>query len=217
VTCGPNNRAASIDWSSDLAGLKMQLEFERSRTMTMSTTNKKKGRTWEHNRSFSAAGTRTVEWGAVDASATTDLVREKSVVSSVNRKIQAKNKKGETKSIDLVVKTAEAAPLKVRVERDKTSKELKKKTIKSGTIVATRNADGRVEGTFSDVVLTFDGKECVGESGSVVTKFYNEGSEEAVKTLKLTIDGGVYTIKDEVSGEEKELAEIGCDAEDLAN
>ncbi len=218
VTCGPNKRAASIDWSSDLAGLKLQLEFERSRSHSTKMTNKKKNKTKEHSRSFSASGTRTIEWGAVDSAESTALVREKTVSSNVNRKFNAINKKGETKEVELSVKTAESAPLKVRVVRDKTTKALQKKTIKSGTIVATRNKDGRAESTFADVVLSFDGTECVGESGSIVTKFYAEGSDVAVKSLKLTLDGGVYTLTDGDSGDDKgEIAEIGCDAEDFAD
>jgi len=218
VTCGPNKRAASIDWSGDLAGLKLQLEFERSRSHSSTMTNKKKNKSWEHSRTFSASGSRTVEWGAVDASDTDGIVREKTVSSNVNRKFNAVNKKGEKKDVEISVKTADSAPLKVKVVRDKSTKALKKKTIKSGTIVATRNADGRAEATFADVVLSFDGSECVGESGSVTTKFFAEGADAASKSLKLTLDGGVYTLTDADSGEDMgEIAEIGCDAEDFAD
>ena len=220
VLCGPNNKAALIDWSGDLAGMKLDVSFERSRSHSISMTNKKKGKekTWEHSRSFSASGNRKIEWSAVDAAVTTAIVREKTISSNVNRTVNVTKKDGSKEELAFAVKTSDDAPLKVRVERDKTTKALQKKTIKSGTIVATRNTDGRIESSFSDVVLSFDGKECVGDSGSVVTKFYAEGSAEPVKQLKLTIDGGVYTLTDLVTGEEKgELTEIGCDAEDFAN
>ena len=220
VVCGPNNKAAAIDWESDLAGMKLDLTFERSRSNAVSITNKKRNKTFERSRSFSASGSRTISWGTLDT-ANTDasiIVREKTVVSNVNRKIKAVNKKGETNDLEFSVKTAADAPLLVRVERDKTTKALKKKTIKTGTVVATRVTDGRIESTFSDVVLTFDGDKCVGDSGSVLTKFYAEGGTEAVKSLKLTIQDGVYSLTDALTGEDKgEIDAIGCDAEDFAN
>lgn len=218
VACGSGKKAAAIDWKSDIAGLKLDLSFERSRSHVVKMENKKNGKSFEHSRSFSASGTRSVVWGAVDStSSSSDIVRSKNVTSSVNRKFKAKNKQGEEKEVELTIKTKDLAPLSVVVERDSSTMALKKKTIKSGTLVATKNSDGRMESSFSNVVLTFDGKECLGESGSIETKIFAQDSEEPVKTLVLSIDQGVYTLKDSSSGEEKEVDSIGCDAEDFAD
>jgi hypothetical protein len=219
VECGPGGKSAKIDWKEeDLAGLKLDMEFSRTRSVESTMVNNRRGTTRTTTSSFSVSGKRSSLWGeVVDGAEQGFIVREKTVTSSVTRKLSAKNSQNLDRNLEFTVATAENAPLQVRVSRSISTSSVDSKLIRSGTIVASRVGDGRIETSFDNLLVKYSAGECAAASGSVTTKIFKEGSAEADRELKLTVTDGEVTLVDVSTGAEVEEFQFdACDPEDMA-
>lgn len=212
-----NGKSVNVDWSSDISGLKVHVDIDRALSVTGTLTHKRTGRTLTVNHSMSSVGTRDVEWlTSVEDEAAGTITRTKHVSSSMNRKEEKQNSKGDKQTLDLTVETKSDAPLAITSVRDATTLALKSKTIHSGVLVAKRAGDGSMESSFTDLQLDFTGDTCALSSGKVVTAFYKEGSDTAEKTLELVIVDGVATLTNVDTGDEIADFELpGCDTADF--
>ncbi len=212
VKCAAGKKHAALKFA-DMQGVSLDATSKRSRASELIIENKKKGTSVTRGVKTTAEGTRHIDWSATTvAGATTTL--EKTVTSSMKRTLEAKNKKGETKSLAATVATKDGAPLSIAVERDTATGDAVSRTIKSGTLVAT-NADGtRVETTFTNVKYTKEGG-CLAASGKIAGTVFAKDAAEAAATWAIDFD---TEAKDLVTSDGKELdfSPDGCDLDEAA-
>lgn len=217
MECNTNGRTAKIDWKN-VAGLKLSLVFERARARLWEMTNKKTNVTTSFSHSFSAIGSRLVVWDSQIAKPddATSIVRHKTITSTAKRTLQTKKKDGTATQMNFEIATKDGSPLSIEVVRKAVDLSLVSKTIQSGVLVAKNGGEGRVETSFDTVKISFASGECQVLSGSIITKIFADNSDNAVKTYKLTIDGGDYSLVDVATGDEKTDFDLpGCDPEDF--
>ncbi len=217
LDCTAGNHV-KLDWNSDISGLKLDVDVNRSHSVSDSVTIKATGKTLSRERSFTSQGTRHIAWiSSAEDAAADSITREKTIASSMKRTMHIENAKGDIKDMEMTLSTQENAPLNVVVVRKKSDGSLITKTIKSGVTIGARAGDGKVESTFSNLVMMFDSGKCSLQSGQVTTAFYKEGNETAVKRLQLEGSDGSFTLKDLDSGEEIEDFELpGCSIADYS-
>jgi hypothetical protein len=75
-------------------------------------------------------------------------------------------------------------------------RQIRSKTISSGTTIATRAGDGKIVSSFANLKLTFDSDDCRVESGEMTSKIFAEGASEPSKIFLLSASEGDYTLKD---------------------
>lgn len=204
----------NVDWKSDVAGLKLVANVSRSLENEHTLTHTS-GRSVERSVTIKAEGQREIEWLASEE-ADGLITRDKVVKSSMTRSVKTDNSKGVEKDLNFTVETKEDAPFEIQVVRNASTLALQSKTIASGTLVATRANDGRVESTFENLKMTFADGACQLATGKVTASFFKEGSDSADKSYELTIVDGVATLKDVNSGEEIEDFDLpGCSLSDF--
>jgi hypothetical protein len=182
-----------VSWidSAQVNGLKLVASIDDSATITTDltgTTRKGETITLKLERTRTAKGTRTVTHSD-HATADTAFSFVRTVESSVERTVSGTRKTPGSKtgtesfSIALTNATAASAPLKIKTEISKTTKDWTTKTIQSGTFVSTSTAKKqRVESTFSNVV--FNSGECTPVSGTISGKVFE--AEAAADATPLT-------------------------------
>jgi len=215
VACSESGKTAKIDWD-DVAGLTLDLTFNRSRSRESTMTRLRDGAVTTRSRSFSASGTHQVAWSAQQSGDDgSTITREKVITSSATRSVSALNKQGKATDLKLMVVTKDGSPLTVAVVRSGDQK-LVSKTIRSGVIVTSREGDGRMEMTYTDLKVDYTSGSCKLASGSVDLAVYGEGASAPTKTYKLAFTADDVSFVDVSTGETSDMDLPGCDPEDFA-
>lgn len=199
------------------AGLKLQLETERSREFKRVVTTAK-GAEKTLSKSFSLKAKRTVEWVAINDTADA-LVRQKKI-SSVEAARSIKVEGAKSGDIDTTIKVKVGTEgLIVTVKRDPGTRELTSKLIESGEVIATLDDGGEVKTSFKNLLFSVSEGKCALESGSFssISKPKDSEARAAITCnadAELTDDGKLQCT--DASGEVVEVEPPLCDPEDAA-
>jgi hypothetical protein len=216
IPCSTDGKHAKIAWKENLAGLKLNVDFSRSRTKSMEFTNIKKNVTKTIAQTSSFKGTHEVTWVQADkADDTTSTYRKKSITTNVERTLKLKNKAGEEKSFIQTVTTKTGAPMVVSVVRSATDLSLTSKTIESGTVTAKNKDESWVETSYTAVKVSFADGKCTFDSGTMNTKFFEKGATTAAKSVTVAFEDGAGTATDDATKETREFEAPICDPEDI--
>lgn len=210
---GCNGKIADIDWRS-VNGLALSLTFSRSRAL-VDTVNSVKTRSI----SFDASGSRDFTWTDKTSSDDTALTstRRKTITSNVVRTFSVTKKDGTTQDLKLTTAAPSSEPLHVTVIRDISDLSLLSKTVDSGMLVATDKAGGSVQSSFSALKIDYSSGTCSPVSGSIVNKFFAQGSTTASATLTATFSDGLGTVTNDKGEEVGTIEQDNCDPEDNAS
>ena len=219
VECDDNNKRAAINWNADdISGLSLSVNVSRTKSSDTTRTKKSDESTMELSKSSSSKGTRTVEWASHTENGDDTFTRVKTVVSSMEH-TKSISKDGEDLEMSFTVATEENAPLEISVTRNASTKDLVSQLISSGTLRSTESSGAYVLTSFSNYSLEFTDDECTPVSGSLTSVFYEEGSEDPIKTLELVVADGEYTLTDTTDSSNPEVVEDFdydlCDVQDF--
>ncbi|MCX6119027.1 MAG: hypothetical protein NT027_15940 [Proteobacteria bacterium] len=196
-------------------GLKLAVEFNRSRTTAITATTTKTTADW--GKTYAAIGTREVTWSSNTSTSDTATYyyRNKSVKSSAKRTLSVKDKNGASTTLSLQIDTKSDAPLSIQVERKVSDNTVVSRTIQSGTMITT-NTDGSIEAAFKDLKVSVTSGVCSVASGSATFTFKDVGGT-TLKTYTLSVDTSTSEpiLKDDAGTEVEDFAIDACDAEDL--
>ncbi|NRA64808.1 MAG: hypothetical protein HRU19_10030 [Pseudobacteriovorax sp.] len=206
VNCHENGIHADIDLtSSDIAGLSLDVQFDRSRNWSMSQTNKNNGQERSRTVSFEASGTRSVLWTDHQDLDDGTFLRSKSIQSQAERTRTFKTASmEEEKTISLSIESDAEAPLVVSTIRDSSTLALLSKEIVSGKLTSTSDAGNQLIVEFSNYKREFSSSSCLVTSGSVTASYYQSGSEDPLKVIQIDITDGVVDAKDVTDAENHE-------------
>lgn len=211
ISCNTAMTYAKVPWGDNtkIDGLQMIQTFDRTRNFAR--TFSRNGQTIKSRTdNFTAKGTRTLTWGTGTV-ADGLLTRVNTLTSDVIRNKTFTKGNGGEASITMTVKTMNDAPIQVEVVRTSISPwDIQTKTVKSGTIQATRDGGGRAEVTFNDVVFDLrdtNVNKCLPTSGSITGKYF-ESADATTPSHTFTITFGASTS----SG--VSISRDGADAED---
>jgi hypothetical protein len=215
VKCDSTKKRVNLA-GADLKGyeLAVAIKSEKTDDRSLTKTTKKGEETIARKSSRSSQGTRTVKWTNV-ANDQSKLTIDKQVTSSMERKMSATNKKGESKSWESTVKTGENAPLLITIIRDSKTSALISRTVKSGTVVGVAKDGTRVETKF-DNVLYEKAKKCDATSGKITGAIYAKDATTPSVSYTITFTGSEPTVEFS-DGKTYDLNLDGCEfAEDEA-
>ena len=197
VLCNSDNTYAAINWGADdISGLGLEVTIDRSKSVSATRTKLSDESVVSRSKSYSASGNRSVSWISHNDNGDGTFTRVKSISSSMSRSSEIDSSDGENVSLSLSVATVEGSELQVTVVRDSTTRELQSKLISSGSLRASEDSQAYVITSFEDYLINFSDDGCTPFSGKLTSNFYEEGTEEAIKTLELTVDNGSYTLMD---------------------
>ena len=204
VDCSEDNKYAQPDLENEFANTSLDITFERSKTRTSSVTHKQSDKTKNRSRSYTASGSRKINFTNWVDNGDETITVERYVESSVERSHTI----GE-ENFSIKLETVPEKPMLIESTKTKSSKQLVSKTIHSGSLKATTNDDTYTISEFNELKLSFENDECSFTSGSVTTAFYQKEDADAdadadadgdgmelVKTLTLEIADGDYTLTD---------------------
>ncbi|MES2746073.1 MAG: hypothetical protein V4655_11640 [Bdellovibrionota bacterium] len=195
IGCSTNLKHAVVDFSADLSGLKTDVAFERKSERKASITSKK-GSVTSRSANAEVQGTRSISWISQTVAAGS-VLRSKIVSSSATRTQTDVAKDGTTTVREYTIGTASDKPLAIDVTYSSvTAAAPSSRLIKSGTILATTTGKGRVESTFSNLLVSFSDSSCQPESGKIRSSVYAEGSEEASVIIEIEAANGSYVATD---------------------
>lgn len=183
-------------------GLKLQVNFERSRSLTLEGQTKKGS--FSRERHIKAAGERKFSWLShkVEGDKVTNRAE---IISSVTRNLTYKDSAGKDKSIEMKVETDTQSPMVI--EREKIKGEFSKLTIISGKMRRTGKEDSTVSLTYDNVVYT-SSHRCNAESGKIYgTVTDASGSQNSSFTIDFA--SGMTTVT-HVNGKSSEFVPEGC-------
>ncbi len=194
VKCDASKKRVNLA-GADLKGyeLAVALKSEKSDEQSLTKTTKKGEETIARKSSRSSQGTRNIKWTNV----TNDqgkLTIEKQVSSSMERKLSATNKKGESKAWESTIKTGEGAPLVITLVRDSNTSALVSRTVKSGTVIGVAKDGTRVETKF-DNVLYEKAKKCDATSGKITGAIYAKDATTPSVSYTITFTGSEPTVE----------------------
>lgn len=224
VTLACNGAATHVqlNWANDTVvnGLSVTQTGTRGRNATRTITLSS-GLTRTKRNVFTAYGTRSVSWATGDGVSGVTVSRTKTISSNVTRQGTVTDRDGSDQTFTTNVKTATGAPLVVNVVRSSSAPyTLKSKTVKSGTVVATRSGNDRIEFAFADVVYDLTSSTpCLPASGAVTVNYYSpDTATDATSTYTVTFgastDSGVSITESGGSAVNfEEYAPSGCDLE----
>jgi hypothetical protein len=218
LTCSSSSGTVVIDWTNSalVNGLKLDITLDKSFERTQTVVNSGSataGKTKTAN--YSVTGTRNVVFATATASSADVVTIQKTITSSVTRKVTFTNYKGDEKEFSVTLSTKTGAPLIVTVDRSRTDGTLLKKTIVSGTIVVTSSDGSSIQVSFSNLVFNFTSSErCLPKSGAAsVTSYNKDGSVEATFTISFStslLSGVSLTLE----GQSRDLTDFvpeGCE------
>jgi hypothetical protein len=170
LACNPSGKHAQLDWkdSALISGLEGTLSFNRKfdREMTDGKGNSKK-------LSFEAIGTRSIKFlSQENSSDAANIIRVKEVTSDVVRKGTRDlsiNGEIKNKSMEHSVKIEAAAPLKIKVTRDASTKAWKEKLIESGIVKSELVGVRKVSTEFTNLLFKKSEEACTPVSGKLVS------------------------------------------------
>ena len=195
IACNNPSTAAAIDWTSDgISGLSLAVTVERSKTATISRI--KNDTEISRSKSFTTTGTRQVQWTSHTDNDDGTFTRVKTVSSSMARNSSGTTREGEEINLSLTVESLDGQDLSITVVRNSTDLSLVSKEISSGALKSFSDENAYVVTSFENYLINFDSESCAPVSGSVLSKFYEEGTEEPVKTLQLSVVNGEYSLED---------------------
>jgi hypothetical protein len=214
VACNAPGTGAAVNFQSP-DNLKLDIVFERSRNDTMTYTGPRVTRT--ASKSFTSSGSRSISWSNTEpSSGSGTYFRNKSVViKDVKQSLTMTDKSGTSFATALLINTAEAAPLVVKVERNSSSDAVVSKTFVSGQVVAVKDSDATMMTTYSNLKLNYSENSCSISSGTaqIVIK---DSAGIVLKTLTLGVDASGDSSLQDSAGEEVEgFALDPCDSEDV--
>ena len=223
IQCNLAATRVRFDWTQDtiVNGLSVAQTFDRARNATRTVTVTASGTQSTKTNNFTATGTRTVTWSTGTGTASGKVTRTKSIASTATRTAKITSADNVDTTLELTTATKTAEPLTVTVVRSATAPyALESKTVKSGTVVATRTGKDRTESTFANVVYDMtSATPCLPTSGTVTVKYFaTDSATDATSTSTITFgsttDSGVSITP--TGGNETDFIEYnakGCDLE----
>jgi len=193
-----NDKSAAIDFESNLEGYQLDVKINRTIERSFQRKNTQTSETVARSYSASVEGERSVSWIKQEVNADGSISREREVSFKLDRTSSFQAKDGSNQALALSLTTAENDPLHVINTWDTLSKgrQLLSQEIKSGTILAEKAGDAKIEASFSAIKLTFSSSSCQVMSGQMSAKLYPAGSSEASKSFLLSAEDGVVTVQD---------------------
>lgn len=223
LSCNGAATHVRLDWTSDAAvsGMVTTQQVNRVRSATRVVTKILSGSVSTKTNNFAAVGTRSVYWATGSGVSGSNVTRTKTITSAVARTATVTSLSDVNIDLVTTVTTSSTDPMVVDVVRSITNPwPLVSKTIKSGTLIATRVGTDRTESTMSNVVfdMTSD-TPCLPTSGSVAVKYFaldTDTEANSTYTIKFgsTTDSGVSITPE--GGSETDFPEYnakGCDLE----
>lgn len=209
VKCNANKKGANIAWN-DLKGYELSVSFKGEKSGEQSVTQVVNNTTISRSHFRSNSGTRNIKWLTVTQDAET-ITLEKQVTNKSERKMSATNKKGESKAWESSLATVEGSPLMISIVRDAKTKDLKTRTIKSGSITAVAKDGTKIETKFDNVVYE-RGSRCNAVSGKLTGAVYAKDATSASVTYTVNFTGDEPTVEFS-DGKSYELNIDGCEFE----
>ncbi|MEY4065154.1 MAG: hypothetical protein RIR26_1362 [Pseudomonadota bacterium] len=208
-----NDERAKVNLLTDPTNYSLKVSIERSREQSRTETNLRKKTTLTSSRSFSMSGERQVSIVSFSKdSAADESTLVKNVSGKMARSFSFINKTGETKSGSFSSETVEGKPMVVKVKRKISSNEVVSRELVSGTRLSTVKDGGKVETSFSNLLMKGAGEQCQAESGSFSIKYLD--SEGAVsKSVSCSASAGELSCTD-ASGAAVEIESPSCDPAD---
>ncbi len=163
VPCDEEAKHVVIDWKQ-VSGLSLEVSFKRGRGGVAGYRAPLKDESEVVMNGIVAEGNRSIQFNSGLSSDRTEIVRDSTVKSDVTRYFKAKG----DKEIKLHVKTAESAPLVVQAILDAQDSKLKSRTIKSGTLIATRANGAIIEANFENVQFV-RGDDCMRPASGAIS------------------------------------------------
>lgn len=146
VPCDQEAKHVVIDWKQ-VSNLSLEVSFKRGRGGVAGYTAPVKDESEVVVNGRVAEGTRSVIFNSALSADRSEIVRDSTVKSNVSRYFGAKKEE----ELKLHLKTAENAPLVVQAILDANDYKVKSRTIKSGTLIATRPNGALIEANFANV------------------------------------------------------------------
>lgn len=209
---GKHINLSAVDFNSSV---KLTAEFTREKTQWIKLTNNVRNieKTTQH--AFKSEGSRQVEWQSLtEDEETSTATEERTVKIEANRKFEITKADGKVFGFETTISTDAESPLVQSIERDLETREAKKRTIKSGKLIAVRKDKGRLETTFDNVVYDVE-SACMPVSGKLSGALYKDGEAEAVRSYSIEFNGTDAQITF-ANGETAEYIPEGCELEDVA-
>ena len=163
VPCDEEAKHAVIDWKQ-VSGLTLDVSFKRGRGGIAGYMAPIKDESELVINGIVAEGTRSIQFNSALSSDRTEIVRDSTVKSDVTRYFKANG----DKQVKLHVKTAESAPLVVQAILNAQDSKMKSRTIKSGTLIATRANGAIIEANFENVQFV-RGDDCMRPASGTIS------------------------------------------------
>jgi hypothetical protein len=163
VPCDEEAKHVAIDWKQ-VSGLTLDVSFKRARGGVAGYRAPLKDDSEVAMNGIVAEGNRSIQFNSALSSDSTEIVRDSTVKSNVTRNFKAKG----NREVKLQVKTSESAPLVVQAILDAQDHKLKSRTIKSGTLIATRANGAMIEANFENVQFV-RGDDCMRPASGTIS------------------------------------------------
>jgi hypothetical protein len=187
VPCDEEAKHVLIDWKQ-VSGLTLDVSFKRGRGGVAGYMAPIKDESELVINGIVAEGSRSIQFNSALSSDSTEIVRDSTVKSNVTRYFKNKG----DKEIKLHVKTEESAPLVVQAILDAQDSKLKSRTIKSGTLIATRANGAIIEANFENVQFV-RGDNCMRPaSGAISGKVMLANGKSHEFSAKMSPEGIDY-------------------------
>jgi hypothetical protein len=187
VPCDEEAKHVVVDWKQ-VSGLSLEVSFKRGRGGVAGYMAPLKDESELVINGIVAEGNRSIQFNSALSSDRTEIVRDSIVKSNVTRYFKAKG----DKEVKLHVKTAESAPLVVQAILNDQDFNLKSRTIKSGTLIATRANGAIIEANFENVQFV-RGDNCMRPaSGAISGKVMLANGKSHEFSAKMSPEGIDY-------------------------
>lgn len=204
VACGSDNQHAAVNWNTDITGLALKVDVNRTRSHVMTQTNLVKNVTMSRSRSFSMTGAREVSFVSHSSNGT-NITVVKNVSGQLQKAYNFIDKNGQTQSGSLALSGA----IQVKVIRLASDKSLVSREIVSGTRTSTAGDGSKVEAAYTNFLIAGEGELCAAQSGSFVLK-YVSSSGALEKTVSCAAEDGALSCSD-ADGGSVEVESPSCD------
>jgi len=208
-----NNERAKVNLLGDSANYTLKVAIERSREQTKIELNKRKNTALTSSRSFSMSGERQISIVSYTEDKTADeSTQVKNVSGKMARSFSFIDKKGDTKSGSFSSETVEGKPMVVKVKRKISTKEVISRELVSGTRLSTVKDGGKLETSFSNLLMKGAGDQCQAESGSFSIK-YLDSAGAVSRSVSCSATAGELSCTD-AAGAAVDLESPSCDPAD---
>ncbi len=210
IACNDNGMTADVPLA-DMSGVSLKVDFKGMRKHSIVRTNKRNNVEISRIVEFSISGSRDMKVDKAELGDDNLYSVEKTIATKVDRQVSITRRDGSAQQLQFGAETSENAPLKILVERDGTSLELKARTVKSGTIVTKFKDGGSLEASFDNVRYeNRDSKLICGAVSGVVTGKITDANGTVSSTFEIDFskDAAVISHSD---GSTTELDNSDCE------